>query len=121
MSITLNTKVYNFRGFLPNGVSRYLETSGGVPASFSPLTNIVADGKSKTDVRWRLELPVTATVDSECACVGDVLRLYRINISVEVPPGSLAAERTDVNTRIANLVASPEFQASITSLVQPAA
>lgn len=121
MSITLNSHVYSYDGFTNQAISQYSDRSGGVPSSFSPLTSKVEDGSSSsnTKVRWKLKVPVVATVDSECSCAGTLLREYITDIVITVPPGSTAAERTDLEARISDLVASPEFSASIISLVQP--
>lgn len=122
MSIVLNSKTYNFGGYDPNSVSQYIERSAGVPSGFSLLTSRVQGaGQGATDqkVRWWLNIPIIATVDSECACVGQVLRTYKVRIEVEEPAGSLAAERTDLQARIVALVSTTEFSASITNLLQP--
>lgn len=124
MSIVLNSKTYNFRGFLaPNSISNYTETSAGVPAGFSPLTAKVEDGgaKSNTKVRWKLKLPVVQTADSDYYAAGTLLRDHIVDLVVTFAPGVLAAERTDVLDRIQDLVLTSEFTASISSLVQPSA
>lgn len=122
MAITLNAKVYSFSGFLANAISTYFERSAGVPSGFSALTSKVENSSTgNTKVRWKLKMPVVATVDSECACVGSLLREYILDIVVSVPAGSLAAERTDLQARIEDLVTSPEFSGSVTNLVQPSA
>lgn len=120
MSITLNTKIYNGIGFNPNGQFVYSETSGGVASSFSYVTNkvTVGTGKSDSTVKWNLSLPVVATADSECSCAGSVLRTDYARIEVTVPAGATAAERLDLEKRISDLVASPEFKASISALKQ---
>lgn len=121
MSIVLNSKTYNFAGFNPQSISMYVERSAGVPSGFSPLSARVEEGSgtSNTKVRWKLKIPVIASVDSECTCAGEVLREYITDIVVTVPPGSTSAERTDLLARITDLVGKAEFTASITSLVQP--
>lgn len=121
MSITLNSKVYSYDGMTNQAISQYSDRSGGVPSSFSPLTSKVEDGSasSNTKVRWKLKVPVVATVDSDCSCAGSLLREYITDIVVTVPPGSTATERTDLEARISDLVASAEFSASIISLIQP--
>lgn len=123
MSIELNTKIYTWRGFNQNGQGLYSEQSGGVPSSFSYLTSKVNTGTGKSDstVKWNLSIPIVVTSDSTCGCTGDVLRTYYVRVEVTEPAGSSAAERTDVATRIKDLVASPEFQASIMNLTQPSA
>jgi hypothetical protein len=124
MAIVLNTKSYTFRGFLaPNSISSYLETSGGVPSSFSPLTAKVEDGGSKgnTKVRWKLKVPTVATDPSACACPGDVTMDDYVDIVFTFGPNTTAAKRTDVLTRIQQLVLKAEFTASVNDLVQPSA
>ena len=121
MSITLNSKVYNFAGFDTQQLSNYVNRDSGVPTGFSRLTARVDDGQgsANTKVRWKLKVPVVASEDSECSCAGALLRDYIVDIVVTVPPGSTSAERTDLEVRITDLVASPEFSGSITNLVQP--
>lgn len=123
MSIVLNSKTYNFAGFDANGVSMYKDTSGGVPGGFGHLTCRVtnpATDKTDTKVQWRLTMPILATADSACSCEGTVLRVYRFEDGkVSIPAGSLAAERADFATRVKDLMATPQYQSSITSLTQP--
>lgn len=122
MSITLNSKVYNFAGWNQNQQASYSETSGAVPSSFSFLTAKVntGTGKSASFVKWNLSIPVVTTVDSECGCIGDLLRTYRVKVEVEIPAGSSASERTDVVARLTSLIGNAQFTASINSLTQPA-
>lgn len=121
MSITLNSKVYNFAGFDTQQLSNYVNRDSGVPTGFSRLTSRVDDGQgsANTKVRWKLKVPVVASEDSECSCAGALLREYIVDIVATVPPGSTSAERTDLDARITDLVASAEFTASITNLIQP--
>jgi hypothetical protein len=120
MSITLNSKTYNGIGFNSNGQSVFNETSAGVPSGFSYLTDKVNAGTGKTDstVKWNLSIPVIATVDSECACAGGVLRTYYVQVGVTIPAGSTAAERADLLKRIQDLVLTTQFAGSINNLVQ---
>jgi hypothetical protein len=121
VSITLNTKVYNGNGVIA-GVSSYTERTAGVAAGFSPVTATVSvgDGTAKSRIRWKLHLPVVATEASACACPGQAIRSSDGDINVRLDPGSTTAERTDFALRLKDLVASPEFQASIINLQQPA-
>lgn len=123
MSITLNSKVYPFAGFDSQSLSTYVNRDSGVPSGFSRLTARVDEGSASanTKVRWKLKVPVVSTEDSECSCAGALLREYAVDLVVTVPPGSTAAERTDLEARIVDLVASSEFSASIISLIQPSA
>lgn len=122
MPIVLNSKTYNFSGFDPNSVSQYVERSAGVPSGFSLLTGRVAgslNGDTTQKIRWWLNLPIIVSEDSECGCAGQLLRTYKVRIEVETPAGSTATERTDLEARITDLVASTEFSASIINLIQP--
>lgn len=123
MPITLNTHVYTFDGFTNQAISQYSDRSGGVPSSFSLLTDKVESGASNRDtkVRWKLKLPVVAATDSECSCAGSLLREYIADIVITVPPGSTAAERDDLHDRIKDLVVTPQFEASLVNLVQSSA
>lgn len=122
MAITLNSKTYNFIGFDKNGVSIYQETSAGVPSGFSYLTCriIPATANAAARVRWRLTMPVVATVDSDCGCAGTVIRSYSYDEGrVDIPSTSTSAERTDFAARLGDLVDTAAYQASITTLTQP--
>ena len=64
---------------------------------------------------------MVAATDSNCSCAGDLLREIVLDLVVTSDRGSTVAERTDMADRIEDLVASPEFKASIISLIQPSA
>lgn len=123
MAITLNTKAYAFAGFNANQQSVYKHTGGGLPSSFSYLTTKVNTGTGKADstARWNLSVPHVAVDASACACPGGVLGTDYIRIETSVSPVTTAGERTDLWTRIRDLVASPEFMASIENLSQASA
>jgi hypothetical protein len=124
MSIVLNSKTYNFRGFqAPNNFSNYLETSAGVPSGFSNLTAKVEDGgaKANTRVRWKLKVPVVQTEADACSCPGTVINDTTVDIVVTMSPTTTAAQRADVLARLQALVLKTEFTVSVTDLVQPSA
>lgn len=120
MAITLNTKVYNWGQFDPSGASRYLETSGSVPSSYSNLTAkvTVSTGKSQR-VKWRLAIPVVTTVDSACGCVGEVLRTTYVDVVADLPTTGTLAERQDARLRLAGLVSAAQFVAAWDNFVAP--
>lgn len=120
MAITLNTKVYNWGQFDQSGASRYLETSGSLPSSYSNLTAkvTVSTGKSQR-VKWRLAIPVVATVDSGCGCIGEVLRTSYIDVVADLPSTSSLAERQDARLRLAGLVSTTQFIAAWDTFVAP--
>lgn len=123
MAITLNAKAYNWAGFNANSQSVYKYTGGGLPSSFSYLTSKVNTGVGAKEsvARWNLSIPHVATEASACACPGAVLGTDYVQFQVQISPVTTAAERTDLWTRIRDLVASPEFKASIEGLTQPSA
>lgn len=117
MAIVLNTKTYSFSGIL-NGITGYVERSGGIAAAFSNLTASLRID-SKVRIVWKLVMPIVAEEASACACPGDVVELADASITIRLDPKMTTAERTDFGLRLKDLVASAEFQAGITSLVQP--
>lgn len=125
MSITLNTKTYNYSGHTPQQLSVYTERSSGVATGFSNLTNRVEDGNNssgaKTKVRWKLKVPVVQAAESECACPGDLLREAIVDLVITFDPRASATERTDMLDRLQDLVLTTEFIGSVTNLVQPSA
>lgn len=124
MAITLNSVVYNWAGFDPSGTSRWTATASGLASAFSNLTARVSIGaQTKAESRpsrakWRLQVPVIATEDSSCSCVGTVLRTAYVDITSDFAVTATAAERADVLARIKALVLTPEFAASINNLTQ---
>lgn len=116
-NIVLNTKTYNGRGLL-NGIARYVESSGGIAAAFSPLSGTV-NLDSKSRARWKLDMPVVAEEASACACPGSVIRVANADINIRMDLGMTLAERTDFADRIKDLVSHADFRASIISLTQP--
>lgn len=117
-SVTLNTKVYNPRG-TQNSVSSWAlvgDTSFG--GAESRLTESVR-GPSKdgiTRVLFKLTIPKAAETSGSCSCEGDILATAIANIEVVIPARFTAAERTDLRTRIQNLVAHSVFQNAVDSL-----
>lgn len=129
MSITLNSVAYNWVGFDPSGTSRWTSTAGGVATAFSNLTARVtiggySDGKSMSPrmskSKWRIQIPVIAAEDSECSCVGTVLRTAYVEVSADFHPAATLAERTDALARLRSLVLTTEFESSYLDLSQPA-
>lgn len=116
-NIVLNTKTYNGSG-LAAGIASYIERSGGVPSSFSALTGSVrVDTKAR--VTWKLQVPTVATEASACACPGDVMESDDFTISIRMGMRSTDVTRADLLQRLQDLVASSQFEASITNLEQP--
>lgn len=127
MAITLNSVVYNWSGFDQSGTSRWTATAAGVASAFSNLTARVTIGSqtsknlSTSRAKWRVQVPVVATENSSCGCVGTVLRTAYADITVDFDPTATAAERQDVRKRIQSLVLTTEWIASIDNLTQASA
>lgn len=122
MSITLNTLVFSFAGFVNGGISRYLNKDASVPLGFRTLTAKVDEpnGDGMYKVRWKLKLPVVVSAE-ECACPDGLVREEYVDIVVSIPRTSTATERSGMAVSLQDLAASPEFQASISSLTAPSA
>lgn len=127
MAITLNSVAYNWSGFDNSGTSRWTATAAGVASAFSNLTARVTIGaqtsnaSSPSRAKWRVQVPVVATEDSSCSCVGTVLRTAYAEVTVDFHPTATAAERQDVRKRIQSLVLTTEWIASVDNLVQASA
>lgn len=118
MSLTLNTKVFTFDGVV-NAIATFSNRAAGVVAGFQGVTALIRLG-DKSRITWKAGFPVVAAEASECACPGQVLRRLDADVSIRMDPGATLAERTDFALSLKDLVASPEFQASIISLQTPA-
>jgi len=121
MPIVLNTKTYNWSGWTPQGLSGYLETSGGTATSFSPLTAgvTVSDSGASNRISWKLKVPYVATASDECACEGQIIDEDIVDIVIRPSRRRTAAGRTDLWTRIKDLTATAQFRASVESLTLP--
>lgn len=118
-NIVLNTKPYVPTGVI-NGASMFWEQSGGLVNAFSPLSARVNYTGQKTNVAWKLTIPVVKPEDSACGCAGDVARTAIVDITVRLDRDATSAERADIEKRISDLVANAQFKASITNLTLPA-
>jgi hypothetical protein len=116
-NVTLNSVVYAPAG-TTNGVSSWVNRSGGSGASFSTITEKVTNPSGGQVVRelFTLDIPVVATEDTACVCAGGLLRTSTVQISIWIPQNSTSAERLDLWTRIRDLVASAPFVAGVENL-----
>lgn len=122
MSLTLNTVVFPFIGFLQGSIATYRNVGSGTANGFKDATAKVEPKNANGDikVRWKLKLP-TVVSEADCACPGGIVRENFADIVVTVSTSALAAERTNMALSLKDLVASSEFQASITNLQTPSA
>ncbi len=120
-NVVLNTKTYAFTSD-QGGIITWQEQSGGIPTGFSSLT-LALRTPAKTGSPYRLDmrlsLPVVATVDSSCSCIGTVLRYEEARVLVEIPDSGTTAERTDFGLRMKDLLANAQVQAAFASLTRP--
>lgn len=120
MSLTLNTKVFTFDG-ISNAIATFSNRAAGVVAGFLQSSASVRFTPEKSRITWKLGFPVVQTEASACGCPGDVLRRLDADLNIRLDPSATTAERTDFALSLQDLVASPEFQASIINLQVPAA
>lgn len=122
MSLTLNTKIFSFTGYIQGAIARYLNAGSGTANGFKTATAKVEEPNREglIKVRWKLKLPVVVS-EASCECPGGNVRDNFADIVVSISSSALAAERTDIGLSLKDLVASPEFQASITNLQTPSA
>lgn len=122
MSITLNSVVFTFNGFLSR-ISQFLNTAAGVPQGFRRLTCSIdepgAAGKAYK-VRWKLKLPETVDAAS-CLCPDGMVQDNFADVVVTVSRASTTAQRAAMAASLKDLAASVEFKNSIELLVSPAA
>lgn len=117
-AVTLNTIVYTPDGS-QNGIVKWMNRSGGVAGSFSPLTQGVLDNSGArkwTKFTFRLDVPVVATSSDSCACTGSVIRDSRAQIEFWVDPNATLAERTDLYLRVKDLAASTLLSDAVENL-----
>lgn len=117
-AVTLNTVVYSPSGS-EKGIVKWMNRSGGVAGSFSPLTQgfVSNSGARKlTKVTFRVDVPVVATTSDSCACVGSVIRDSSAQIDFWVDPNATAAERLDLFNRVKDLAASTLVQSAVSDL-----
>lgn len=124
-NVVLNTKTYTPVKSTGQKID-FVEASGGIPTGFSRLSLELRSpnsGDPKKGSPYRaefvLDLPVVAAVDSECACVGDILRWTKSRVLVEIPQTGTTAERVDFGLRLKDLAADTQVQAILSSLTMP--
>lgn len=122
-NLTLNTKVYGATRIDSVGTSWWYERSGGTASSYSPLSLSITDptASKRGRVGFRLEVPVTATVDTACVCAGSVLRTISVTGYADIPGDSTAAEKADALARFIAFVSTPTFANAFNTFAPPSA
>lgn len=118
-NLTLNTKVYTGSG-LVNAIYTWMQRTAATFGAWSRASVQIGFTTQKARVNWKLAVPVVAEDATACACPGDVTRLAAADINVRFDPGATTAERTDFALQLKDLVASPDFQASLINFQYPA-
>lgn len=117
-NIVLNTKPFVPTGIL-NGVSMFWDKAAGLVNAFASLSARVNFTGQKTNVAWKLTVPVVKAEDSACGCAGEVLRTAIVDIVIRLDRDATSAERAAIEKCISDLVADAQFKASITNLTLP--
>lgn len=116
-TLTLNTKVYTPRG-TQQGISSWAlagdASFGGATSTVSEsVRGPLSDGNYRT--QWKIIIPKAATVDSSCACVGQVIGTAKADLVMSFPSSMTLAERQDFVDRIQSLVALAVFDVSVST------
>lgn len=117
-TLTLNTKAYAPRGNISGVASWALVGDTSFGGAVSNVTESVR-GPSKDGlyrVQFKLNLPKAADGNSSCACDGDILSYSLVNLEITVPRNFTSAERTDLYTRIKDLVSSTVVSDAVSDL-----
>ena len=114
-TITLNTKSYVGSG-IQNLISLWWERSLGVAGLFSQLTNRVVFQPTLTLVAWKLTVPIQPA-DPDC-CVPTVLKPTIVDVNIRFDKAAPQAHRDDILQRVQDLIASTQFESSVSSLEQ---
>lgn len=117
-TIVLNALNYLGTGIL-NGVSYFWEKTGGIVNAFSPLTAKINITQDRSNVLWKLVVPVVVAADSPCGCAGEVEKSTIVDLTFRFDRRATVAERDEVYKRVKDLVAHASFKASITDLTLP--
>lgn len=120
-NITLNTKLYAWRGYLGK-IAQWVYGSTGVPTAANPLTASVdvpadiTDPNASYRVKWKLKMPTTQAEATECACPGTVLRNQILDIVFTASASGTTAERQEMLDQLDDLVADTQFRNSFLNL-----
>lgn len=119
MAIVLNTKTYNWSGWV-NGVSSWIERSLGLAALFSSVTaSLRIDSMARE--QWKLTVPFPPVPAEGCCATETVLGFAEATINIRMSPSLTTANRTDFRERLEDLIQSAEFTAAVVNLVTPTA
>lgn len=117
-NLVLNGLTYAGTG-ITNSVSYWYERSAGLVSGFRWLTARVIYGAREVTTNWRLSVPVLVAEDSTRDVPGSVMYINRTELSVRHDRRATPTERAATLQAIKDLVASSQFEESITSFVQP--
>lgn len=119
-NLVLNTKTYSPRGNL-NGVAKRVlagdTTFGGAPSAATSSVRDPSTNGTVYRVKFKLDVPKAATVDSSCSCTGQYVGEAICNIDVSIPMNFTLAERQDLRLRIQALTSDAIFVSAVDELV----
>ena len=113
-TFTLNGKAFGFKGSKGNVESWKYSATGSVNGASvldHELSQTVGGGASSRQ-SWKLAVPVLATEDSSCACVGSVLRKSTLDLVYNSSNLSTTSERQEVLDELDDLIADADFRAA---------
>lgn len=110
---TLNTKAYNFQGFIGDTES-WGHIGSGVFIGRAILKHVIALVNKGAAIRqnWNLKVPVVAESDSACACAGTPLYENTVSVTSHFSTKSTTADRQDILDQLDDLIADADFRAS---------
>jgi len=107
-TITLNSKAYPWANWTQSGLSRF--ANAGVSANGNSGLTFGAKTTGKlVDAQVSLSIPVIATVDSACGCIGTLIRTSYVHVKRQNSVTATLAERTDDLARLRALVLTTQF------------
>ena len=117
-NIVLNAVTYVGEG-IQNGVTNFINRSAELLSGFSSLVGRVRNQNKRVEVRWNLAIPVLVADDSPCGCAGEVRFITYVELSVKFDQRADHAHRTDVYSRLLDLVAAAQVESSVVDLQPP--
>lgn len=120
VALVLNTKSYAPRGKNSGDVATWAlvsdATFGGAASQVTEKVGSKPTSQGNTVVSFKLIIPKAATASSTCACEGQEISKWEMDINIRVPSNFTAAERDDARLRAQALVANAIFTSAVRDL-----
>lgn len=117
-NITLASKVFAPRGKTGDVATWLYREEGTLGGGNHTLTESVRGPQPKsggTRIQFKLVVDKKSSVDSACACAGEVLGTAIAEIPIFIPPCFTDAERDVFRQMLVSLVSTAPFTAAVTS------